>query len=321
MVVQTILVGNMAKSTLPVLSEPDPVSGSNPDDVQQGHRRNLITAWSIPSSPSPNRILDIGCGQGDMTRALAEHFDSNGHVTGIDTGPGDYGSPQTLAEAQAELKQDPVIGDKIQFHLETSAADFFGAERGESFYAAVLAHCLWYFDSRQSVQELFALLAKAGMKRVCIAEHALSTSLTEQEPHVLAAQMQGRVYGLGAEALKDRNVRTASSPDEIKTAAGGAGWKVVREGLLTPEARLQDGRWEVDYVLGEGFRKGVIEGQLGERVQSEMLACIEQVQDLVHGEKGIGLKDVRTMDTWWAILEMEGGDLCALDEQDVLRER
>ena len=31
-------------------------------------------------------------------------------------------------------------------------------------------------------------------------------------------------------------------------------------------------------MLGEEFRRGVIEGQLDERVQSEVLACIEQVQ-------------------------------------------
>ena len=286
MALPTIDIGNMSKNTLPVLKEPDSVSSSNQDHTQQGHRRNLITAWSIPSPASPNRILDIGCGQGDMTEALAHHLLPNGHVVGIDPGPGDYGSPQTLAEAQAEIKQDPVIGDKIHFHLETPAADFFRAERGESFYAAVLAHCLWYFDSRQSVRELFAVLGKVGLKRVCIAEHALSASLAEQEPHVLAAQMQGKVYGLGVEAGKDRNVRTALSPDEIKPLAVGCGWKVGREGLLTPEPRLLDGRWEVDYVLGEEFRKGVIEGQLGERVQSEILTCIDQVRYLVRGEKG-----------------------------------
>ena len=225
-----------------------------------------------------------------MAEALAHHLDPNGHVVGIDPGPGDYGSPQTLAEALVEMKQDLVIGDRIHFHLETSAADFFSAERGESFYAAVLAHCMWYFDSRQSVRELFAVLAKAGSKRVCIAEHALSISLAEQEPHVLAAQMQGKVYGLGVEAVKDRNVRTALRPDEVEALAVESGWKVDREGLLTPEARLLDGKWEVDYVLGEEFRRGVIEGQLDERVQSEVLACIEQVQNWVHGEKRIGLK-------------------------------
>lgn len=53
------------------------------------HRVALISHWDIKPGST---ILELGCGQGDCTVALAVAVGPNGHVTAIDPGPPDYGS-------------------------------------------------------------------------------------------------------------------------------------------------------------------------------------------------------------------------------------
>jgi predicted methyltransferase len=52
-------------------------------------RVDLFKTWGIPSG---SKILEIGCGQGDCTLVMAYLVGEQGHVTGIDPAPLDYGS-------------------------------------------------------------------------------------------------------------------------------------------------------------------------------------------------------------------------------------
>lgn len=55
---------------------------------QLAHRQELIAYWDIQPG---SRVLEIGCGQGDTTVALADAVGENGKVVAIDPGSPDYG--------------------------------------------------------------------------------------------------------------------------------------------------------------------------------------------------------------------------------------
>lgn len=52
------------------------------------HRLDLISRWVIQPG---EKVLEIGCGQGDCTITLAGVVGENGHVTAVDPAPLDYG--------------------------------------------------------------------------------------------------------------------------------------------------------------------------------------------------------------------------------------
>lgn len=93
---------------------------------QTAHRLNIVRAWTgaSTSSPTPDpsaqddgqasapwtydfagkKVLEIGCGQGDMTAVLAAHVSrkEGGNVTAMDPAPLDYGqSPHSPPQRRA----------------------------------------------------------------------------------------------------------------------------------------------------------------------------------------------------------------------------
>lgn len=60
--------------------------GSSEPQIQ--HRLDVLNKWNIPLG---SKILEIGCGQGDFTLVAAYIVGDQGHVTGIDPAPLDYG--------------------------------------------------------------------------------------------------------------------------------------------------------------------------------------------------------------------------------------
>ena len=67
------------------------ISDANHPSVQFGqteHRINLILKWGISQG---DHVLELGCGQGDCTAALAAAVGDSGRVTAVDPAPLDYG--------------------------------------------------------------------------------------------------------------------------------------------------------------------------------------------------------------------------------------
>lgn len=56
--------------------------------AQMQHRIDLINFWDIKAG---NTVLEIGCGQGDCTVAIAAAIGDSGHVTALDPASPDYG--------------------------------------------------------------------------------------------------------------------------------------------------------------------------------------------------------------------------------------
>ena len=63
------------------------------DRGQIQHRIDLIEIWEIQPG---ERVLEIGCGQGDCTVTLAHAVGEGGHVTAVDPAPLDYGRFSTI---------------------------------------------------------------------------------------------------------------------------------------------------------------------------------------------------------------------------------
>lgn len=59
--------------------------------AQLEHRLQLISSWTIKPGA---RVLEIGCGQGECTVALADAVGATGHVDAIDPGSPDYGESE-----------------------------------------------------------------------------------------------------------------------------------------------------------------------------------------------------------------------------------
>ncbi|ORX99139.1 hypothetical protein BCR34DRAFT_576745 [Clohesyomyces aquaticus] len=275
--------------------------------IQAAHRANLLKAFSIPPG---SRVLEIGCGQGDCTAVLAEHLGPTGFVDAIDPAPLDYGAPQTLGEAQAELISNPQFGSRISFHQRAPEDFLAGAQQqGIVYSAAVLCHCLWYFSSPTLVLGTLKAL-RGSAKRLCIAEWSLSSPHQAAQPHIMAAIARATCEAHIPDS--DQNIRSLLSPSAIKNLAMDAGWSLAEEGKVTPAEGLADAKWEVEMLLADNEYGVVRRGQ--ERVgasdveRAKVLVVLESMVGVVKESmenisSGQSAGPLRCMDVWWGNFE------------------
>lgn len=211
--------------------------------VQTNHRLKLVDMWGIHEG---SRVLEIGCGQGDTTAALAYAVGEEGYVRGIDIAPATYGGPITLGEARDHLLKSS-LGSRIQidFEVDVLSEEFDFPQM--SFDYIVFSHCAFYL---QSTDDFAAILKKARKwgKWLCFAEWDTRIQTIEQYPHFLAVLIQSH-YECFKESSQS-NVRTLFTPADSLRIAGEAGWKIAQEQIIqSPD--LQDGQWEVEMTLAE----------------------------------------------------------------------
>lgn len=261
------------------------------------HRLVLLQHWNIETS---SKVLELGCGQGDMTTVLATAVGEKGEVVAVDPASLDYGSPYTLGQSQHHISQT-FLGRRITWIQQIPQAylsSLGSSIRSGPFDAAVLAHSIWYFSSPSLVLSTFRAL-RQHTKRLLLAEWALSATHPTAQPHVLAVLAQAALESRKSESSS--NVRTVLSPKRIKELALAAGWDVESEKLVQAGEGLLDGQWEVDVVLGEGFKRQIDEcvSDVRERgvVRALRDACEASLDGVVDGRKG-----VRAMDVWVASL-------------------
>ncbi|KAK4454743.1 hypothetical protein QBC34DRAFT_140133 [Podospora aff. communis PSN243] len=265
---------------------------------QAVHRINLINEWD-PAITTGTRILELGCGQGTCTQALAHAVSPSGHITAIDPASPDYGAPFTLAQAQSHLSSG-ALGPLITFE-RADPVSFLNAipkDAEPQWDVAVLAHCIWYFPSASSLDEILSAL-RGRVKRVCIAEWALQATELAALAHVLAALARAtcEAHRTGSK----ENIQTTLSPRAIREAAVRAGWKVEKEGVVVPVRELSDGFWEVGTVVDEEFLEDVEREVEDERVK----AVLRAARDATVAAAKAGVGKVRSMDVWVATLVSE----------------
>ncbi|TFK75149.1 SAM-dependent methyltransferas-like protein [Pluteus cervinus] len=273
-------------------------NGLKSQAVQIAHRQEIIEKWG--GIPAGSRVLELGCGQGDCTIAIADCVGDNGTVEAIDPAPPGYGSPYTVHEAQKHISSGP-LGPRVTF-VHADPLLFLPAEDAvitePKYDIAILAHCLWYFSSPSVISSTLRRL-RAICKRIYIAEWSLSATLPTAQPHVYAVLTQGSLECRKTDT--ESNVRTVVSPAAIKELAEKAGLKVVSEASVTPREGLLDGKWEVDAVSDKDFVGEVEKNVTNERERAVVFALRDAM--LRSLDAAGGRKNVTSMDVWCGVFE------------------
>jgi SAM-dependent methyltransferase len=266
---------------------------------QAQHRIALLNLWGSSAIFPGARVLELGCGQGTCTVALAEAVGSKGWVDAVDPGSPEYGAPYTLRQAQTHLSEKTEVGKRIKWWTGVQPLDFLKEAEGtgESWDVAVLAHCIWYFAAPEALDELLAAL-KGRVKKVAIAEWSLAASEERAVPHVLAAIARATLEEKRRGSKE--NIQTLIDPTGINTAAQAAGWQVTNESGFAPPDGVQDAVWEVGSVVSQGFLKEV-ETADGD-VRLKVLLKSLRAATVSATEKVGGHRQARCMDVWTAVL-------------------
>ncbi|KAM3501601.1 hypothetical protein MY10362_005424 [Beauveria mimosiformis] len=281
------------------------------------HRLNLCRAWNIPTGA---RILDIGCGQGESTLILADAVGPDGHITGVDTAPADYGGPFTVGQAQSFILKSPYASrlaferaevievlqrvkdesfDKIQ--VQSPAQDASTTEEKAVncpppspspepiFDGAVFLHSLWYARSRDLVASLFSMLANAQVPRIYIAEWMCQANKVAQEPHYLAARAQMLLHS--HKAIEDK-------------FATKQGWKLANRGEVSMPDGYMEGHWEAQFVSSSAFTSAMERETMTDEQAKELRTYAELVKGASEAVRKSG-KMVESMNVAWAVLELD----------------
>lgn len=269
-------------------------------------RLAIVDAWGVKEG---ERILDIGCGQGESCLVLALKVGEHGHVTAIDPAQPEYGDPFTMREAHDHIRKS-VLGPRISYH-STDAPTFLDSlsDPADSFFdSAVLCHSLWYFPDENIARSLFATLAQAKFQRIYLAEWSYIPSSEAQLPHILAAKAQVLLYRYKTPCepgLREQNVRAGVDQQAILSAAREAGYTNKRHWIEPQAEDMMEGQFEVDYVLGPRFAQRLADAKLSEEQQAEIHAIVQQLRQELERANTAGVTLVSAMDVWCAVLELK----------------
>lgn len=240
--------------------------------IQTQHRLNLADFWHISDG---QKILEIGCGQGDTTAVLADLVGPSGEVVAIDIASPDYGSPYTLGEATQVIKES-AIGSRINFLLETDILQPEVSFPENYFDKIVLSHCSWYFKDHHQFEELIEKI-KPYTKEICYAEWSIEVSEPEQLAHLYAVLVQNhyQIFSENAEA----NVRTLITPTDL------AGIMRKQELALSTETALndpdlQDASWEISFVNFHLKTQIIHDEELNQKTKELLLSQISEMNRL-----------------------------------------
>ncbi|KAL8280438.1 hypothetical protein RQP46_007086 [Phenoliferia psychrophenolica] len=223
--------------------------GRTASAIQISHRLELLKKWGVKEGDT---VFEVGCGQGDATSVLATAVGPTGHVTAVDPAPLTYGGPWTLGQAQDYLSASP-LGPRITW-VEADPIAYLTANPNARFKVALLCHSVYYFASPALLRQTLSTLARHA-ERVVISEYALATTTPSAHAHVLAVLTEASLECRKPSSVS--NVRTVVSPATLKRVAAEVGLILDSEGIVIPRKELQDGGWELEAVMDDGFPKQV----------------------------------------------------------------
>jgi SAM-dependent methyltransferase len=203
---------------------------------QTRYRLAIADGWALRPGTA---VLEVGCGQGDMTAVLAEAVGEHGRVVAVDNAAPSYGAPLTIGESTDALRAS-ALGTRVDIRLGFDVLGERDRFPADAFDYVVLAHSSWYFAS---VDELRATLraVRAWAPVLCFAEWDLRLDAPEQLAHLLAVLAQGQV-------VTDGNVRVPFSRETLLRIFHETGWRVDRQRPVDT-AGLRDADWEIDAAL------------------------------------------------------------------------
>lgn len=283
--------------------------------IQTSHRLDILYALLTGTDPTgeasrsegqveadyallSGNVMDLGCGQGDQTGALAAVLASDSgryvgaKVWGVDPASPDYGAPYTIKQAQDQLLKDNSLSAHLSFELGKIGSE---ALKGRSFDTVLLSHSSWYFPSAQVLTDTFRAIREAGVKHLLLAEWGMTASHPNALPHLLSVLLQGQ------SPVEGGNVQTALSPERIKKVAADAGWKVKRELTFLPAEGLQDGGWEV-YMARDAADEAAKADAGEDKIKEKLLQSVQATRYALEEAAARYGKQTRSMDVWTAVL-------------------
>ncbi|MDR1231873.1 MAG: class I SAM-dependent methyltransferase [Spirochaetaceae bacterium] len=252
-------------------------------EIQTNHRLKLIRKWGIKSG---QKILEIGCGQGDMTAALAYTVGNNGKIMAIDIAPREYGAPFTIGESMDRLKETE-LGKVIEPHFSHNLLTDISILENKIFDGVVFAHCSWYFHSIEEFTKILKTV-KPFAKKIFFAEWDLCIRLPEQTGHFIAAMVQGEYSAF--QQTEKTNIKTLVSKQDISTIVKSLHLTVKEEGSFD-SGDMQDGEWEINSARELITEKNIEKTGLSKKTKDILLTQI----------KLIG-KTTKPLDTYWSII-------------------
>lgn len=199
-----------------------------------------------------DRILDLACGTGAVTREIASHGTGFAKLAGVDM------SADMLAVAATKADE---IGIK---------AEWFEADAGNlpfpdaNFDLAYCQQALQFFPDRvAALRELHRVLARGGRVAFCV-----SRGLSENP--LLMAQATALEKHVGAEAgAAVRAICQLSDPEEIRANFEAAGFQDIRLETVSLTLHHPDGRAYAEGAMG-GMHTG---DKLSRLSEEERNAC------------------------------------------------
>ncbi|SPO31792.1 uncharacterized protein UTRI_06494_B [Ustilago trichophora] len=286
--------------------------------IQTSHRLDILYAWLTGADPTTSssssehveadysllsgNVMDLGCGQGDQTGALAallaahpDRFNKDARtakVVGVDPAPPTYGSPYTLQQAQEHLSSSTALSNHLEFLLGNTGPE---ALKMQTFNTVVLSHSSWYFPSAQILNHTLRAIKKAGVKHLLLAEWAMTASHPNAVPHLLAALLQAQ------SPIEGGNVQTPLSAEQLKQVALDAGWKVHRELAFLPAEKLHDGAWEID-IAREAADQALKLDTGRDRIAQKLVRSVQATRYALDETAKRCATQIRSMDVWTAVL-------------------
>jgi trans-aconitate methyltransferase len=200
------------------------------------------------------RILDVGCGPGQLTNKIAEH---GAAVVGLDS------SPDMIGQARQNFP-------KLHFVLQSATAMEFEDEFDAVFSNATLH---WILDARAAARAMFRALRKGGR---LLAEfggignvRTIESAVKAVIEHYTDAPVAGRRFYpsvgeytslLEAEGFEVRFAHLFDRPTALEGENGMENWITQFSGFqfepLAPEARKQAMKEVVELVRSKLYRDG-----------------------------------------------------------------
>src|SRR5262249_25253289 len=212
--------------------------------LQLRHRMTLVNMWRPGIG---DHVVEIGCGQGETTVALATAVGTSGRVLAVDNGSAEYGRPVTLGEAHAYIKSS-ALGGCIEFLLSTDLLDPHIDFPENTFDLVVFSHSSWYMSSPQELHRLFARV-RPWARGLGYAEWDARPRHLQQLPHLLAVLLQVHAHSI-APQTSPANTRSLILPDQGRLLAEKAGWSIIEERIIDTSTLLGYGKiWEIQKAI------------------------------------------------------------------------
>ena len=215
------------------------LAGDSPEiqTAQTAFRMRIMQSWAVPEGA---RVLEVGCGQGDMTAVLADAVGPSGRIYAVDNASPDYGLPVTLGDSLRKLKAS-AIGDRIEYYLNYDILNRENTFADDAFDCVVLAHCSWFFDSYDVLRRIL-LRVRPWATRLCFSEWDMTPTSMDQVAHMLAILVQGQIGCYNPRA--GYNARSPISKLLFEELLVETGWKVTSDETLSADG-LQNANWEI----------------------------------------------------------------------------